>query len=118
MQPLDPNEGRPPDGPRRPQRSFRYGARFEAAAWEAVEKYDRLYDIIRDLEWVLERYPGAPPSEQISDEFWLFDSVFLRTSAGHVYPRVKLLYRFDEKTVEFWSMEVTDGQSPPKPEAH
>lgn len=76
------------------------------AAWDAVDHYPRIRDIVRNLENLLEKDPELEEASKLNDEYWAIDSLSLETPEGTGYPRVTLIYKFDEKMVEFVQMAV------------
>ncbi len=74
-------------------------------ALEAAEKYERLYDVIRMLEWLLERQPDNNFATQLDETFWIIESKdFPLPERG--LPRVTLLYYFDDEAVTFRDIRI------------
>lgn len=77
-------------------------------ALPAVERYERAWDVIKDLEWMLEHHPGNSLSEDLGGGYWLIESDALPVSRLSGVPRVTLIYLFDDATVTFWDIRFED----------
>ncbi|WP_457653041.1 hypothetical protein [Rhodocaloribacter sp.] len=71
-----------------------------------IDDYPRLYDVMRNFEWLLEKQPANNFAEQIDETFWLIksDDLYLPHRAG--IPQVTLIYRFDDTTVTFFDIRI------------
>ena len=70
-----------------------------------LDKYEELDRLILALEWFLSNYPDNPRSKEVgmgyrvmeSNRITLFDT-----------PSVRLIYTFDDKTVTFFGIHISD----------
>ncbi len=95
---------------RRRKRRIIWEEHAKRPALEAAEIYPRLYDVIRNFEWLLERHPDNDFAEQIDETFWIIKSEAFPLSGPGV-PRATLIYTFDDKTVTFRDIRI----EPPAP---
>lgn len=81
----------------------------DAAQRQAVAKidaYPRLYEVIKNFEWLLERQPDNHFAQRIDAVFWLIKSDSLFIPRRSTVPEVTLIYYFDENTVTFWDIRI------------
>ena len=90
---------------RRRRRRIIWDEYAQRPALEAAEKYERLYDVIRMLEWLLERQPDNNFASQLDETFWIIESKDFPLS-GPGIPKVTLPYYFDDETVTFWDIRI------------
>lgn len=92
---------------RRARRRIEWTETVKVQVLQAAERWERLYEVIKNLEWLLERQPDNAFAEQLDEEFWLIksESLFFERRAG--IPGVLLIYRFDDEVVTFWNVRVT-----------
>ena len=75
---------------------------------EAAQHHERLYDVVRMFEWLLERQPDNNFAEPLDDTFWWIKSEDLPLHGPGV-PSIVLIYYFDDDTVTFWGARVGSG---------
>lgn len=91
---------------RRRRRRIIYDSSVEAELERKLEEHDRLYELVRFFEWLLERTPDNDYAQQLpapNDDVWL-----IRTEDTPLtgVPTVRLLYTFDEETVTFVGLRI------------
>jgi hypothetical protein len=97
---------------RKKRRLIVWSEAAQAEGLRAAEAYERFYDVIRSMEWLLERQPDTAFAEQQGDgPYWLLTSDGYPFADGGDLPEVTLIYYFDDTTVTFWGMRVM----PPPP---
>lgn len=92
---------------RKPERKIVYDSTVEATLERALDEHERLYEVMRFFEWLLERSPDSGHAEQMpppNDDVWL-----IRTEDTPLtgVPSVRLLYTFDDEKVVFIGAQVS-----------
>lgn len=91
---------------RKPGRKIVYDSTVERVLERKLDEHERLYEVVRFFEWLLERSPENGHAEQLPfphDDVWLIKTG--DTPLSNV-PSVRLLYRFDDESVTFISIQV------------
>jgi hypothetical protein len=86
------------DRPRRPHRFIRYTATAEAQLGAAIDEYERVYEMVKSLEYLPERQPDNYLAQQLStpnEDLWLIQ---LGGMPGRT-PSVAFLYTWDDQEV-------------------
>ena len=92
---------------RKPRRRIRYTERAEAATDAKIDVYERLYEVLKSLEWLLERDPEIEFSEVLPHPHE--DFRIITYDAGYLLgvPEVVAIYRYDDEEVEIWDLRIT-----------
>lgn len=91
---------------RKPRRRIVYDSTVEAELERKLDEHERLYEIMRFFEWLLERTPGNEYAVRLpppNDDVWLIRTE--DTPLSNV-PSVRLLYSFDDEEVRFIGIKV------------
>jgi len=91
---------------RRRRRRVDYSAYASTPLIEAAERYERLYEVIKLLEWLLERQPDNRFASQVGDGHWLIKSEDGPPMFGPGIPGVTMIYTFDDEVVTIWGARV------------
>ena len=73
----------------------------------SAERYDRLYDVVKNMEWHLEHTPEHPLSELVADGYRAIESNGFPIGQSGSVPGVVIVYRFDATTVYIWDIRIT-----------
>lgn len=67
---------------------------------------DRLYEVVKNMEWHLEHTPEHPVAENVDGTYWLIESAVFPGQSGAGIPGVTLMYRFDDEAVYIRDIRV------------
>lgn len=86
------------DQPRKPRRTIRYHAVAENQLESAIEEHDRVYEMVKSLELLLERHPDNYLAQRMprpNDDLWI---IRLGGVPGHS-PSITYIYTWDDAVV-------------------
>lgn len=80
-----------------------------------VDLYERLYDVVKNMEWHLEHTPDHPLAQPLGvvdgSEFWLLESKGFPIGQSSSVPGVTFLYRYDAAAVYIRDVRITPPPS-------
>ena len=93
---------------RRSPRRLDYSERASVELMRCADLYDRLYDVVSNMEWHLKHTPDHPLAETVPEtEYWAIESNGFPIHDRDSVPGVLLVYRFDAEAVYVWDVRVT-----------
>jgi hypothetical protein len=87
----------------KPQYSIVRTEEFIAQTQELKKRYQRMPDLIRAIDWALERKPHW--FSPASGKYYLWKTEEL---SNHAFPEVKVLYKIDEENMKVILMSIDD----------
>lgn len=86
-------------------RQVHYDSTVEQHILEMLDQYEDLDRLILALEWFLSNYPDNPRSKDIGMGYRVVES---RRVTLFDTPSVRLIYTYDDKSVTFFSIYISD----------
>lgn len=89
----------------KPGRKIIYDPFVERHVSQALDRFERLDEVILFLEWLLRKDPANEFARQIDDgPMWIIGTEGYPMLHGA--PRVTLQYYFDDTSVTFWNIRI------------
>lgn len=95
---------------RKARRRVEWDEHVKVTVLKEIDKYPRLYEVIKHFEWLLERQPDNNFAKNLGEGYWLIVSESLPLRDTDI-PRVRLVYKFNDQVVYFWGIKI---DPPPK----
>ncbi len=93
---------------RRSPRRLDYSERAKVELLRCAELYERLYDVVSNMEWHLKHTPEHPLAEPVEGtKYWAIESNGFPVSHQSAIPGVLFIYWFDAEAVYVWDVRVT-----------